>query len=213
MEEYEHRIKGEPTDYDAPADFYRQYEMLHRKLEQERARSDAVDAKAATLFAGTVALLGFSLDHAGGKVEALSLLLFAWPLICFYRAYRTMIWDDAPSAAECLKFPWFPQTTVASANVAIANSIEANRPKIDQKARMLNSGFRGVLIVLAIVVGIRVGAVLLKGVPNDNGIPATATTTGPAGATKVTRPPNTREPNPTRGKGRRDGQGAMTTPY
>lgn len=168
MEEYEYRIAGEPTSYDAPVDFDRQFEIIHRKLEDERNRADRIDSKAATLIAGVIAILGFSLEHFGNRVEAAALLLFAWPLWHLYQSYKTIEWDDAPSVADMAKkFPWFPKTSIASGAVAMAESVVANGPKIDAKARQLNRGFRAALIVTAIVVVIRVASFFSTGVLNN----------------------------------------------
>ena len=192
---YEYRIVGEPTFYAAPANFDRQYELLRVKLEAEHKRSDNIDAKAATLFAGLVAILGFSLGQVKTFPEAAMLLLFAWPVAHLYLAYRTITWKDAPSAREVgEKFPWYPQTTLASAALALADSIEYNMPKIDKKARQLNAGFTALMFVTAIIVVFRVFSFAPGGenVQRVNAAPSAASARGA----------NAAKPNATYTKGR-----------
>lgn len=165
MEEYEYRIAGEPTAYNAPADFNRQYKLLHQKLQDERNRGDRIEGKAAALLAGTVAILGFSFEHIANVWEALALFAFAWPMYHLFLAYRAITWQDAPSAKEIAeKFAWYPQTTVASAAQAIADSVVANAPKIEAKAKNLNRAFIAILIVTGLLVVAKVATNLALGI-------------------------------------------------
>ena len=164
MEPYAYRISGEPTKYDAPTDFDRQYELLHRKLQDERDRSAAIEGKAATLLAGTIAILGFSFEHVSNLWEALALFAFGWPITHLYFAYRVITWQDAPSAQEIAeKFPWYPRTTIASAALAMASSIVWNAPKIKSKAEHLNRAFVAILIVIGLLISSKVVTNLVKG--------------------------------------------------
>lgn len=165
--EYEHRISGEPTEHNAPADFDRQYELIRQKLRDEHERCDKIEGKVATLIAGTIAVIGFSLDHIATWWQAIAVLAFAFPLVEFYNAYKTITWDDAPSSLDLLKHPWFPQTTVASAAVAMANCIQANGPKVDEKAQAMNRGFRYALVATALITILRIISIAIGATPNE----------------------------------------------
>lgn len=173
--------------------FDRQFDILAGMLEVEHKRADTIDTKTATLLAGTIAIIGFSLDHAN-LAEGLSVLLFAWPVWHFYQAYRPIYWKNAPSAKDFgYKFAQFPQTTVASGAVAIADVIEHNRPKIETKAKEQKKGFDKLMLVLIVVVVVRVFFIFTGDLNvRRNNAPSTAS----AGSTYAAKP------NPTYTKGR-----------
>jgi hypothetical protein len=199
--DYEHQIKNEPTSHDAPADFDRQYELLREKLRDEHDRCDKIEGKVATLIAGTVALVGFSLDHVSAWWQSVAVVAFAYPLWEFYHAFKTIDWDDAPSSSDLKKHPWYPQTTVASAAVAMANCIESNGPKISEKAKAMNRGFRGALLVTALIVATRIAFILTGGNPNEQHGEQHAAIASPSASATATA--HAGKPSDGSGKGRR----------
>lgn len=201
---YEGRIVGEPTADNEPANFDRQFDILVGMLEAEHKRSDTIDTKTATLLAGTIAIVGFSLDHAN-TAEGLSVLLFAWPVWHFYHAYRPIYWKNAPSATDFgYKLAKFPQTTVASGAVAIANVIEHNRPKIEAKAEEQKKGFDKLMLVLIVVVVVRVFFIVTGDLnaQRNNAAPSPTSTRGA----------NAAKPNPTHTKGRENKHSQKVAP-
>ncbi|HEY1680440.1 MAG TPA: hypothetical protein VGF98_02225 [Candidatus Tumulicola sp.] len=150
---YQDRITGEPTAANAAADYKQQYSLLRQKLQDERDRTDRIETKAVALFAGTIAVLGFSFEHVSSPVDAVVLLIFFWPLYQLYNAIKAIWLDDAPSADELAeKFAAYPQTTFASAALALADCIRENAGKIDAKASHMNKGLIAILTVIFILI-------------------------------------------------------------
>jgi len=167
-QEYRYRITGEPTNYDAPADFDRQYDLVYQKLESERARTDSLDIKIAAVLAATIAGIGFSLGHVSNRAELLSISAFAIPLLLLYFAYRPIQFKDAPSGSEmAFKYPWFPEKTLASAAVAMGKAVEHNFTKIEKKANYFNRAFISAILAICIVGAVKAATYLSTGVYDD----------------------------------------------
>jgi hypothetical protein len=139
--------------------------MLRRR-DNERDRLDRIEAKVAPIIAGTIAALGLFIDKASSLVDVAVGALYLIPLFMLFRIFRTFWYLDVPDPAIFAQ-TWqrWPQTFLKSVFEGTSLAIASNSDTIDTKARQLNGAMIWVYSITVLVIGVRLGEVLIpKGI-------------------------------------------------
>jgi hypothetical protein len=128
-------LADEPIEDGAPVDWRHLYELVQTQLDREKDRGRAIDAKAATLFAGVIASIGFSFRLHETVVVAVAALLYLVPLLLLFSVYLTKVQKIAPNPGALLAFfPNWPVTTLVTAIDAMIEAEAFDEGVNDKKA-------------------------------------------------------------------------------
>jgi len=97
---------------------------MRDRVEREEDRGKSLDGKVASVIAGIVASIGFSLRVNGSAATYVTAMLYLAPLITLFRAFRTKSLREAPTAESILRyFGAYPVTTLKEGSEAMMNAI------------------------------------------------------------------------------------------
>ena len=160
----EYRLEHEPIPPGAPVDYRYQFDLMRDRVEREEDRGKSLDGKIASVIAGIVASIGFSLRVNGTVATYAAAMLYLIPLITLFRAFRTKPLREAPTAESILRyFGAYPVTTLKEGGEAMMNAILENRIINDKKANLFDIGILLTIIVTILVLGVQVALAAHRG--------------------------------------------------
>jgi hypothetical protein len=159
-----YRLEHEPIPDGAPVDYRYQFELMRDRVEREEDRGKSLDGKIASVIAGIVASIGFSLRVNGTAVTYAAAMLYLVPLITLFRAFRTKPLREAPTAESILRyFVNFPVSTLREGCQAMMNAITDNRIINDRKANLFDLGVLFTIFTTIVVLAVQVALAAYKG--------------------------------------------------
>jgi L-cystine uptake protein TcyP (sodium:dicarboxylate symporter family) len=133
-------------------------------MEREEDRGKSLDGKIASVIAGIVASIGFSLRVNGSAVTYAAAMLYLIPLIALFRAFRTKPLREAPTAESILRyFATFPVSTLKEGCQAMMNAITENRSINDMKTNLFDLGVLFTIVTTIVVLVVQVALAAYKG--------------------------------------------------
>lgn len=142
---------AEPLDtFDRPLEFL-----------QERARISygslaRVETKVSTLFAGTIAVLGFVLSKDSTPVEVLVLLVYLWPLWLLLQALGVREYSIVPDAETlATAWPYYPKKSITAIFDATKVAVEELSENVGIKAKLFRSATYWLFSLTALIIVLR----------------------------------------------------------
>jgi hypothetical protein len=138
-------------------------DTFDRPLEflQERARLSygslaRVETKVSTLFAGTIAVLGFVLSKDSTPLELLVLFLYLWPLSLLLRALGVREYSIVPDAETLASaWPYYPKKSVAAIFDATKVAVEELSESVGIKAKLFRQATSWLYSLTAFIIALR----------------------------------------------------------
>jgi hypothetical protein len=138
------RGRREAGATDPPEPLDEPFDDFNRPLEflQERARTSygslaRIETKISTLFAGTIAVLGFVLSHESTPLELAIVLLYLIPLAVLMRGLGVREYSIVPDAETlAASWPYYPKTSVTAIFGAMRIAVEELSENVGIKARL-----------------------------------------------------------------------------
>jgi len=125
--------------------------------DKQRSRLDRIEGKVATILAGTIAVLGFVLDKFTGWAGSLSAILLLIPLGTLLMALKTAVYTEvSPVPLLALLSDERPDLDVAHLVRNYVDVAKSNDPKVDRKAKFLDTSLWLLSIVIVAIVTLRV---------------------------------------------------------
>lgn len=140
-----------PTD-----DFARPLEFL-----QERARTSygslaRIETKTSTLFAGTIAVLGFILSHESTPIELIAVLAYLVPLAILMRALGVREYSLVPDAETlAISWPYYPKASVTAIFEATRVAVEELSENVGVKAKLFRQATIWIYSLTAFIIVVR----------------------------------------------------------
>ena len=128
---------------------------------QERARISyaslgRVETKVSTLFAGTIAVVGFVLSKESTVAELLVVVAYLAPLALLMAALGVREYSIVPDAETLAKaWPYYPRQTVTALFEATKIAVEELSENVALKAKQLRQATRWLYALTAVVVILR----------------------------------------------------------
>ena len=161
-------VADEPIGDDEPVDWRHLYELAAAQLDREEDNGRTIDAKAATLFAGVVASIGFSFRLNETLAVAVGALLYLIPLMLLLSVYLTRVRHRAPRA-EALRefFPRWPVTTLVAAIDAMIDAEAFNERINEAKAVRFDRALVAAALATVVMLAVQLAAAFgrLRGYP------------------------------------------------
>jgi hypothetical protein len=137
---------------------------MRDRVEREEDRGKSLDGKIASVIAGIVASIGFSLRVNGSAATYLAAMLYLIPLVTLFRAFRTKALREAPTAESIVHFfGAYPVSTLKEGCVAMMMAITENRVINDKKANFFDVGVLLTILATVIVLAVQVAIAVYKG--------------------------------------------------
>jgi len=157
-------LEHEPIPQGGAIDYRYQFELMRDRVEREADRGKGLDGKIASILAGIVASIGFSLRLDGSVVTNLAAMLYLFPMITLFLAFRTQALLDAPKAESILRyFETYPVSLLKEGVNAMMTAIKKNRSINDRKANLFDRAVLLTIIATTIVLVAQVALAAYKG--------------------------------------------------
>lgn len=140
-----------PTD-----DFARPLEFLQGRARTSYGSLARIETKTSTLFAGTIAVLGFVLSHESTPIELIVVLAYLVPLAILMRALGVREYSLVPDAETLANsWPYYPKASITAIFDATKVAVEELFENVGVKAKLFRQATIWIYSLTAFIIVVR----------------------------------------------------------